>query len=153
MQNLKNQKNIRFSRKVYNVLIKEASTAGNDEEFIHSRLSISSTSAYECLDFLDPNMVQQIQDPLEQFAQVTANWNSTTIQARVCLGWTVEQTLNALIISLAETHVDFTAYLQSSFMIGKVDRKCPGMQTWMEAEFFIYEYDILQGVCKFIIVG
>jgi hypothetical protein len=101
---------------------------------------------------MDPNMIQYRQDPIDQFCQVTANWSSFSIHANICLGWTIEQTLNALFITMA-THVDFSQFLDSSFMIGKVDMKCPGMQTWMDSENFLYEYEILDGVYNYIILG
>lgn len=88
-------------------------------------------------------------DPREKYVQVTVVWKDTSARIPILLCWTIEKAINEIVMLVAlknsEASADFTG---NKFMLGKIDRKCPGMQIWMESEQNMFTYDIKQGVYR-----
>lgn len=93
-------------------------------------------------------------DPREKYVQVTVKWKDLTIRTQILLCWTIEEGLNEIVLDVTSRGNDPTTDISElRFMIGKVDRNCPGMQTWMQMDNYMYSYDIKQGVLIFLILG
>lgn len=86
-------------------------------------------------------------DPRQKSARVTVKWKDVSINTQIILCWTITEAMNEILMDFSlKTNDDFVNLNISRFMVGKVDRKFPGIQTWMNAENYLYSYDIMDGV-------